>query len=94
LRVLYLYPHQDEGQRTSYLVEDYGLSLGYQRGEYTELYFTLTSTRLDLHLEIRYGHHGYRLPYENFEIILPPGEFRPLQVTCPDGLKATMRKCE
>jgi len=86
LRALHLYPHKEEGQRTSYLVEDDGLSNGYQRGEYTELYFTLTSTSQNLHLEIRYGHHGYRLPYEKLEVVLPPGETRSLQITCPDEL--------
>jgi len=88
VRFLFLYPHESEGQYTSYLVEDDGLSLGYQRGEYTELFFTLISTPQALLLEISFGHRGYQLPYENLQIVLPNLENRPLQIVCPPELHA------
>lgn len=90
LRVLYLYPHQNSGIRTSRLIEDDGISLAYQKGGYTELVFTLKSTKQKIHLDITFVHFGYEPPYKNLWISLPKGEKRPLQINCADGIAVKM----
>lgn len=86
LRELYLFPHQETGQRTCHLIEDDGISLDYQKGEYSELEFTLTSTPNDMHLDIRFSHLGYELPYQELWISLPKDEQRQVKITCPNEL--------
>ncbi|MBC8098040.1 MAG: DUF5110 domain-containing protein, partial [Armatimonadetes bacterium] len=80
LRELYLFPHIEHGTGTFTLYEDDGTSLTYQRGAYTELALTLTSTphRLDLTIDIS---GAYPLPYRHVTLRLPAGEARPLHVT-------------
>ncbi|MBW6474243.1 MAG: glycoside hydrolase family 31 protein [Anaerolineaceae bacterium] len=91
VRLLYLYPDSGENERTTLLVEDDGISLKYKDGDYTEIYLTLNSTHEKTHLDIQYGHKGYQTPYNHFEVILPHGEFRPLTISCPEGMSATIR---
>ncbi|MBE0684689.1 MAG: DUF5110 domain-containing protein, partial [Anaerolineaceae bacterium] len=92
VRLLYLYPDSGESERTTLLVEDDGISMKYKDGEYTEIYQTLNSTHEKILLDIQYGHKGYKPPYTNFEVILPTGEPRPLMISCPEGMSATLRK--
>jgi len=92
VRLLYLYPDSGKSKRTTLLVEDDGVSLKYKNGGFTEIYLTLTSAPQNIHLDIQYGHKGYQPPYTNFEVILPIGESRPLTISCPEGMSATLRK--
>jgi len=87
LRRVMLFPHPGVCRRTFTLVEDDGVSLGYQHGQYSELHFRLTSQPEEIQLEISFGQQGYPLPYEKIELVLPRNETRPLKVTCPDSLK-------
>jgi alpha-glucosidase len=91
LRQIYLFPHQRRGRGQFTLIEDDGVSLGYQRGEFTEIHFTLNAEPDELHLEIQFGKHGYRLPYTQMEVILPPGETRQLRVTCVEGITTLVK---
>jgi alpha-glucosidase len=92
VRLLYLYPDSGESERTTLLVEDDGVSLKYKDGEYTEIYLTVTSTSEKIRLDIHYGHYGYLPSYKIFEVILPTWEPRPITISCPEGMSATIRK--
>jgi alpha-glucosidase len=87
LRQIYLFPNHQQGGGHFTLIEDDGFSLGYQRGEFTELRFDLQTNLDEIQLEINYGQQGYPLPYKSLEIILPPGEERPLRVKAPLDLQ-------
>lgn len=92
IRYLYLFPDSNESHRTTLLVEDDGISMNYKNGEFTELFLTLHSSRHELALEISFGHNGYKLPYDLFEIILPSGEMRPLKINAPEGFTVSIQK--
>lgn len=92
IRLLYIFPDSGESERTTLLVEDDGVSLKYKNGGFAEMYLTLTSTPQKIHLDIQYGHYGYQPSYNNFEVILPAREHRPLTISCPEGMSATLRK--
>ena len=92
VRLLYLYPDSGESERTTLLVEDDGVSMEYKDGEYTEIYLTVTSTSEKIRLDIHYGHYGYLPSYKIFEVILPTWEPRPITISCPEGMSATIRK--
>jgi hypothetical protein len=70
--------HAERGEFT--LIEDDGLTLGYQRGEYSEvkLEVAATSDHISLHA-IRRG--NYPLPYQRIEFVLPPNETRQVTVS-------------
>lgn len=87
LRQVYLFPHRGQGSGHFTLIEDDGISLCYQRGEYTELQINLQTNLDEIQLEIGYGQHGYPLPYQSLQVILPAAEERPLRVTAPPGLQ-------
>lgn len=86
LRQVLLYPPVGEGQATYLLNEDDGHSLAYQRGERTQLQFSLQSSAASLDLSIHFMQTGYVLPYRELEFILPAGETRPLKLA---GLSRT-----
>jgi hypothetical protein len=67
---------QTKGSGEFTLIEDDGLTLGYQRGEYSEVKLEVVARRDDrISLQaVRRG--GYRLPYQRIEFILPPQETR------------------
>lgn len=92
IRLLYIFPDSGESKRTTLLVEDDGVSMKYKEGEFTEIFLTLTSSPTKTHLDIQHGHYGYQPQYNNFKIILPPEESRPLTISCPEGMSATIRK--
>jgi alpha-glucosidase len=77
VRQVFVFPHPTAGSAvSSRLIEDDGLTLGYQRGEYSEvkLEVAATSDRISLQA-VRRG--NYRLPYQDrIEYILPPNETR------------------
>ncbi|MDO9086686.1 MAG: glycoside hydrolase family 31 protein [Anaerolineaceae bacterium] len=91
IRLLYIFPDSGESKRTTLLVEDDGVSMKYKEGEFTEIYLKLTSSPIKIDLDIQYGHNGYQPPYKNFEIILPSGESRLLNISCPEGMSAKVR---
>jgi alpha-glucosidase len=78
-RQVFVCPHPTAGRGEFTLIEDDGLTLGYQRGEYTEvkLEVAATSDRISLQA-VRRG--SYRLPYDRIEFIVPPNETRHMVV--------------
>jgi alpha-glucosidase len=80
LRELHLFPHPQTGDGTFTLIEDDGISNGYQRGEVTRLHMTLQATPEQITLAIDAHQQGYALPYESFICVLPAGDARPLSV--------------
>jgi alpha-glucosidase len=75
VRQVFVFPHPAEGRGEFAVIEDDGLTLGYQRGEYAEvkLEVAATSDRISLQA-VRRG--SYLLPYEQIEYILPTNETR------------------
>ena len=77
-RHVYLFPHPDTGTGTFHLIEDDGVSFDYRKGGYTELALTLDATPKRVDVDLRAVHTGYKVPYDQIELILPPGDQRPL----------------
>ncbi len=75
VRQAFVFPQPRAGNGAFTLIEDDGISLGYQRDEYTrvELSFTAEATQVELRAR-KQG--NYPLPYARIEFILPPGETR------------------
>jgi alpha-glucosidase len=71
VRQLYIFPHPGGGHSTFTLIEDDGLSFGYQRGEYTEVIVEAIAEADTLTLNVRRQQQGYNLPYDKIEFILP-----------------------
>jgi len=79
LRQAFVFPHPKQGQGRFTLIEDDGLSLGYQRGEVAEV--TLEVAAESDHIALSAKSQGnFTLPYPEIEFILPPGETRPVQI--------------
>ncbi len=78
VRQVYVFPHPQQGEGAFTLIEDDGVSLGYQRGEFSEVRLSVTSSPAEIILGCRVG-GGYPLPYDQLEFILPPGEQRPVR---------------
>lgn len=78
LRQLWLFPHPAAGSGSFTLVEDDGITLGYQAGDVTQLTFTLAATENDIVLTME-TNGAFALPYQQLELILPAGEERPLK---------------
>jgi alpha-glucosidase len=76
LRQIYAFPHPKQGHSSFTLIEDDGISLGYQRDEYTEVRLELEAAAQSIILKARRQHSGYALPYTDIEFILPKAEKR------------------
>ncbi len=74
-RQAYVYPHRGEGRGAFALIEDDGVTLGYQRGEYAQVELQVNATRETIALQVN-ARGNYRPPYHRIEFILPPGEDR------------------
>ena len=79
LRQAFVFPHPDHGRGTFTLIEDDGISLGYQRSEYTEVALEVSSEPDRISLQVHAPRGGYPLLYRVVEFILPSGEARPVQ---------------
>ncbi len=75
VRQAYLFPHPGEGRGAFTLIEDDGITLGYQRGEYARIELQVIAERDAISLRVQV-HGDYPLPYTAIEFILPPGEDR------------------
>jgi alpha-glucosidase len=77
VRQVFVFPHPTAGRGEFTLIEDDGLTLGYQRGEYSEVKLEVEATGDRVLLQAaRRG--NYQLPYNRIEFILPPNETRHL----------------
>jgi Alpha-glucosidases, family 31 of glycosyl hydrolases len=76
-RELRLFPAAGEMTSEFGLYEDDGESMAYARGERLELLVRLRSSREGLELSIE-ASGSYRPDYDELELVLPPGEERPL----------------
>jgi alpha-glucosidase len=78
LRQAYVFPHPETGKASFSLIEDDGISLAYQQGEYTDMHVTVTATSEQIAVDVHAVHKGFVLPYRDIECIFPPGEDRPV----------------
>ncbi len=75
-REVYVFPGgNDDGEFT--LIEDDGISLGYQRGEYSEVRLRVSAQPDQIGLAAEVTREGYPLPYRAITFVLPEGETRP-----------------
>ena len=74
-RQVFVFPHPREGRSAFTLIEDDGVTLNYQRGEYTQVQLEVVAERnsVSLHAQVN---GNYPLPYQTIEFVLPPGETR------------------
>lgn len=76
---VYVYPHPGTGRREFTLMEDDGISLGYQRGEYNTIQLLIESEPEQIKLDARYLYRGYTGAYCKLAFVLPPDEHRSVQ---------------
>ena len=86
LRQVRVFPHPASGEGAFTLVEDDGISFGYQRGEVTEVRLGVRASADEVALSVE-ALGGYDLPYRALEFILPPGETR--RLLAPPGAQIT-----
>jgi alpha-glucosidase len=80
VRQAYVFPHPRQGRGLFTLVEDDGVSLKYQQGEYTEVPMEVVADTHSISLQVNPPRGEYPLPYSEIDFILPSGETRPVQV--------------
>ncbi len=78
LREALIFPAPEGGHGEFTLVEDDGVSFGYQRGEVTRVTLAVDSTPDAITLAAPVVEGGYALPYREIVAVLPSGERRPL----------------
>jgi len=79
VRQVFVFPHPAAGRGEFTLIEDDGRTLGYQRGEYSEVRLKVAAT--SDHISLQAARRGnFHLPYNQIEYILPPNEARPVIV--------------
>ena len=78
LRQILLFPAPAGETNTFNLIEDDGVSHGYRQGEYSEVRWRVSSHLEGIDVHTGFARRGYSLPYTEYEVILPPGEDRPL----------------
>jgi alpha-glucosidase len=77
-REAWVFPPAGTGTARFTLIEDDGISLGWQRGEQSAVRLQVTATAETLALAIHLDQRGYPLPYPAITFVLPPGETRPI----------------
>ena len=75
MRQVYVFPHSTQGRGTFDLIEDDGVSLDYQQGQYARVQLRVESKFDSIALSAHMS-GKYRLPYNNIEFVLPRGETR------------------
>lgn len=75
VRQAYVFPHSHTGQGEFTLIEDDGITLNYQRGEFTQVTLQVTAEPYELALTVD-ARGNFPLPYSSIEFILPQGETR------------------
>ncbi|MBI5651557.1 MAG: glycoside hydrolase family 31 protein [Chloroflexi bacterium] len=75
LRQVFVFPHPIEGRGAFTLIEDDGITLNYQRGEFARVELEASGARDAITLRA-HAHGSFILPYRALEFILPPGETR------------------
>lgn len=77
MRQVFVFPHRGEGRGEFTLIEDDGVSLNYQHGEYAQVRLGAAATSETLALQVDVS-GNYQLPYDHIEFVLPRGENRRL----------------
>jgi alpha-glucosidase len=75
VRQAFVFPPPGEGRGSFGLVEDDGVTLGYQRGEFTEVALQVIADPSTLELRAK-ARGNFALPYSRVEFVLPRGETR------------------
>jgi alpha-glucosidase len=74
-RYAYVFPHLTLGRGSFTLIEDDGVTLGYQRGEYAQVQLEVIAERDSIALCAQVN-GNYPLPYQTVEFVLPHNETR------------------
>lgn len=74
-----IYPQRGPGHSAFTLVEDDGISTGYQHGSQTDVTIAVVSTDDTITLSLTTAQNGYPLPYNSVECVLPPSETRTIR---------------
>ncbi len=75
VRQVFVFPHPAEGCGAFTLIEDDGVTLNYQRGEFTQVTLQVLAKADALELDA-HARGNFALPYSRVEFVLPPGETR------------------
>jgi alpha-glucosidase len=92
LREVYVFPDPRGGRGTFALVEDDGVTTAYARGERTRVVVDIVAEPTRLAATVSRPVAGYPLPYRSIDIILPPGEARPVDGHLEAGPDGTGRR--
>lgn len=79
MRRVLAFPHHAQGRSTFTLIDDDGISLGYQRGEVAEIAIDMQTTKDAITITMHPVRGGYRPAYAHVDFILPRGETRPVR---------------
>ena len=77
-RAVYVFPDPESGSGAFDLVEDDGNTNSYLSGERTVIAIEVSSTPASIELSVQATSSGYRLPYDAIDVLLPPGDTRPV----------------
>ncbi len=98
VRLAYVFPHSGAGQSSFTLIEDDGVTLNYQRGEFAEVTLQVIAEAhaLELRADVR---GNFVLPYSHIEFILPRSETRSIKSagkiwTDEQGRRHVVVKCQ
>jgi alpha-glucosidase len=80
MRQAYVFPHPHQGLGEFTLVEDDGLTLNYQKGEFSLVTLQVAASTDHVLLRALRARQCYPLPYDEIEFILPQGEQRPVRL--------------
>ena len=70
-----VFPHPPQGRGEFTLIEDDGVTLGYQHGEYSQVRLSVVAEPDSIWLSAQ-ANGDYALPYKTVEFILPTSETR------------------
>ncbi|MBN2118737.1 MAG: glycoside hydrolase family 31 protein, partial [Anaerolineales bacterium] len=77
VRQVFVFPDPNEGCGAFTLIEDDGVTMGFQQGKSVQVLLECIAERNRLSLRVQ-TRGDYALPYKTIEFILPPGETRPV----------------
>jgi len=90
VRQVYVFPHPTDGRGEFSLIEDDGVTLGYQHGKYARVHLQVESTRDSVSMSAQVS-GDYRLSYDHIEFILPRGETRRIGSRGEDWMESNQR---
>ncbi len=83
MRQAFAFPHPQRGSGSFTIIEDDGLSLGYQPGEYAEVRLEVVAEPEETLVRAQILRAAYPLPYRQIEYVLPHHERRRVRTETP-----------